>query len=65
MGRDSNGDGVPDQRLVYTFEKTTTQVTFPLGFCPGEPGHVIRPITKKCTGRWGIVIKEWATITAV
>jgi hypothetical protein len=35
VGQDINGDGVPDIPLTYTFD-ATSEVQFPLNFCPGE-----------------------------
>ena len=35
VGKDLNGDGIPDIPLVYTFD-ATSEVEFPLNFCPGE-----------------------------
>ena len=35
VGQDLNGDGIPDIPLVYNFE-TTSEVEFPLNFCPGK-----------------------------
>ncbi|XP_059084074.1 uncharacterized protein LOC131881274 [Tigriopus californicus] len=63
VGRDTNGDGIPDRKLRFEFDNSNSVVQFPLGFCPGSPstGHIMM---KGCNGRWGIVIKEWETITA-
>ncbi len=35
IGKDTNGDGIPDVPLVYTFKESQTRVEFPLNFCPG------------------------------
>ena len=35
VGRDMDGDGIPDIPLRYTFEETS-EVEFPLNFCPGK-----------------------------
>lgn len=64
VGRDIDGDGIPDRKLRFEFDNSDTVVQFPLGFCPSAPE---RGMIKKvnCKGRWGFVIKEWETITAV
>jgi len=36
IGKDMNGDGIPDKPLVYTFKESETRVEFPLNFCPGK-----------------------------
>lgn len=36
VGRDNNGDGVPDEPLIYAFKDSETTVEFPLNFCPGN-----------------------------
>ena len=36
-------------------------VQFPIGFCPGSK----EGIKLNCTGNFGIVLKEWETITRV
>lgn len=49
---------------------------FPLGFCPGAAKENFvysnsdnrnrrQNATKECQGQWGLVLKEWETITAV
>ncbi len=76
VGRDVDGDGVPDMKLRYEFDNSDTVVQFPLGFCPASAakgfvheilldanGKKLPP--EPCKGTWGFVIKEWETITAV
>ena len=51
-------------KLRFEFENSETVVQFPLGFCPGaKDSNFIK--MKNCNGRWGFVIKEWETLTAV
>ena len=67
VGRDLDFDGRPDKPLKYTFEASKTVIEFPLGFCPSEPGFVRdrnRLKDEPCEGQWGLVLKEWETITA-
>ena len=51
-------------------------IQFPLGFCPGAAKENFvysnsadrnrrQNATKECQGQWGLVLKEWETITAV
>ena len=65
VGRDLDGDGIPDVPLRYEFDSSQSVVQFPLGFCPSAPesGHVVNHTTP-CEGQWGFVFKEWETITA-
>ncbi len=65
VGRDTDGDGIPDVPLRYEFDDSKSVVQFPLGFCPSVPGH-IRNVSAEgpCVGQWGLVFKEWQTITA-
>jgi hypothetical protein len=63
-GRDINGDGVKDIPLRYEFDDSKTVVQFPLGFCPNSPGFVQNDTRQLCRGQWGVVLKEWETITA-
>ena len=65
VGRDINGDGIPDIPLRYEFDASKSVVQFPLGFCPSAPesGHIVNHTTP-CIGQWGFVFKEWETITA-
>ena len=62
IGKDTDGDGVPDQKLRYEFDNSQSVIEFPLGFCPAAAaqGHV----DFGCSGQWGLVLKEWETITA-
>ena len=74
MGRDTDGDGVPDIPLVYDMEEGS-RIEFPLNFCPGKefplednkqqvhvtPDHLTQP----CEGQWGIALKEWQVIKQV
>ena len=74
VGRDSDGDGVPDIPLTYDMEEGS-RIEFPLNFCPGKefplednkkqihvtPDHLTQP----CEGQWGIALKEWQVIKQV
>ena len=74
VGRDTDGDGVPDIPLVYDMEEGS-RIEFPLNFCPGKefplednkqqvhvtPDHLTQP----CEGQWGIALKEWQVIKQV
>ena len=49
-------------------------IQFPLGFCPGavkedfvfsQSRKRLQNSTTECQGQWGLVLKEWETITAV
>ena len=68
--RDINGDGIPDIPLRYEFADSKSVVQFPLGFCPNTtlaPGFVQNKSVatmSSCVGQWGIVVKEWETMTA-
>ena len=64
VGTDINNDGIPDIPLRYELDDSQSVVQFPLGFCPSEPGGVVRG-KKRCFGSYGIVIKEWEAITRV
>ena len=60
-GKDLDGDGVPDIPLRYEMEESDVVVQFPIGFCPdAEDG-----VKLNCSGNFGIVLKEWETITRV
>ena len=61
IGQDRNGDMIPDVPLRYEIHKSKSVVQFPLGFCPNAPNG----IDFSCQGNFGIVIKEWKTITRV
>ena len=37
-------------------------IEFPLGFCPA--GDAKNFVDFNCQGQWGLVLKEWETITA-
>ena len=52
---------IPDVPLRYEIHKSKSVVQFPLGFCPNAPNG----IDFSCQGNFGIVIKEWKTITRV
>jgi len=60
-----DGDGCPDRKLRFQFSGSDTVVQFPLGFCPSTPETGMITDECKCKGRWGFVLKEWETITAV
>ncbi len=60
-GKDVNGDGTLDSGLVYKMKDSETKVEFPLGFCPGAKNGM----NMSCEGSYGIVVKEWDTITRV
>ena len=70
VGKDINGDGIPDIPLRYEFANSKSVVQFPLGFCPNTtlaPGFVQNKSVatmSSCVGQWGIVVKEWETMTA-
>ena len=55
-------------------DDSKTVIEFPLGFCPGaasenfvygSSNNKLQNATKSCQGQWGLVLKEWETITAV
>ena len=55
-------------------DDSKTVIEFPLGFCPGaasenfvygRSNNKLQNATKSCQGQWGLVLKEWETITAV
>ena len=52
---------IPDVPLRYEIHESKSVVQFPLGFCPNAPNG----IDFSCQGNFGIVIKEWKTITRV
>ena len=60
-GKDIDGDGVPDIPLRYEMEESDVVVQFPIGFCPNSEDGV----KLNCSGNFGIVLKEWETITRV
>ena len=60
-GKDVDGDGIPDIPLRYDIDNSNVMVQFPIGFCPGSK----EGIKLNCTGNYGIVLKEWETITRV
>ena len=74
VGKDTDGDGVPDVPLIYDMEEGS-RIEFPLNFCPGKqfdiadnkkqthvtPDHLTQP----CEGQWGIALKEWQGIKQV
>ena len=76
IGKDVDGDGLPDMPLVYDMEEGS-RIEFPLNFCPGKlfefyNATTDRQETKKhvtpnhgthpCVGQWGIALKEWQVI---
>ena len=61
MGKDINYDKIPDVPLRYEIHDSNMVVEFPLGFCPNAIGAK----DYDCQGNFGIVIKEWETITRV
>ena len=46
IGKDINGDNIPDIPLRYEIEDSKSVVQFPLGFCPSAPNGV----NNACTG---------------
>ena len=42
-------------------EDSNVMVQFPIGFCPGAR----EGLNLNCSGNFGIVLKEWETITRV
>ena len=69
-----DNDGIPDQPYRVEFDDSRNVIEFPLGFCPGaaaesfvyaKTNNKLRNATEKCRGQWGLVLKEWETITAV
>ena len=66
IGKDITGDLIPDIPLFYELDNSKLSVKFPLGFCPrpNVPGGILKNDTI-CPGRFGIVLKEWDTITRV
>ena len=42
-------------------EDSNVMVQFPIGFCPGAK----EGLNLNCSGNFGIVLKEWETITRV
>ena len=76
IGKDTDGDGIPDQPLRFEMEDSKSVIQFPLGFCPGaakenfvysnsDKRNRRQNATQECQGQWGLVLKEWETITAV
>ena len=74
IGKDTNNDGIPDQPLRFEMEDSKSVIQFPLGFCPGATNenfvfsksrNRLQNSTAECQGQWGLVLKEWETITAV
>ncbi len=61
VGKDTDGDGKPDTGLEYKVGESNTGIQFPKGFCPAAKNGV----DDKCKGSYGIVVKEWETITKV
>ena len=60
-GKDVDGDGIPDIPLRYEMDDSDAVVQFPVGFCPNAKGG----INFNCSGNFGVVLKEWETITRV
>ena len=74
IGKDTDGDGIPDVPLRFEMDSSRSVIQFPLGFCPGaikedfvysQSRERLDKSTKECQGQWGLVLKEWETITAV
>ena len=66
IGKDTNGDGIPDKPLRYEISASRTVIEFPLGFCPGDTSDPAQPqINFECVGEFGVVIKEWEVVTRV
>ena len=74
IGKDTDGDGIPDVPLRFEMDGSRSVIQFPLGFCPGaikedfvysQSRERLDKSTKECQGQWGLVLKEWETITAV
>ena len=55
---------IPDVPLFYELQDSKLRVQFPLGFCPSIKGCIAENGTV-CHGSFGIVLKEWDTITRV
>ena len=55
---------IPDVPLYYELLDSKLRVRFPLGFCPNIQGGIAGNGTA-CVGSFGIVLKEWDTITRV
>ena len=64
VGKDIDGDMIPDVPLFYELQDSKLRVQFPLGFCPSIKGCIAENGTV-CHGSFGIVLKEWDTITRV
>ena len=78
VGKDTDGDGVPDTPLVYDMEEGS-RIEFPLNFCPGKEFAIsgngtknknqihVTPdhLTQPCEGQWGIALKELQVIKQV
>ena len=74
IGKDTDGDGIPDVPLRFEMDDSKSVIQFPLGFCPGaakddfvfsKSRERLKDSTAECQGQWGLVLKEWETITAV
>ena len=61
VGKDINGDGIPDIPLRYTFDNSDSVIQFPLGFCPSAPGSIQNTTAGPCVGQWGFVFKASTT----
>ena len=55
---------IPDVPLYYELQDSKLRAQFPLGFCPNIKGGIAKNGTV-CHGSFGIVLKEWDTITRV
>jgi hypothetical protein len=65
LGRDMDGDGIPDRPLRFEFDNSKSVVEFPIGFCPSVVGFWVNVTAgDTCPGQFGFVFKEWETITA-
>ena len=66
------GDCVPDSPMRYEFDESESVIQFPIGFCPtNRNGFINTNILNEsiacdnpCKGQWGLVFKEWESITA-
>ena len=75
IGKDTDDDGIPNDPWFYDdFDDSKSKITMPLGFCPGKKElnfvfakskDKLQNATEGCKGQWGLVLKEWETITAV
>ena len=68
IGKDIDGDDIPDVPLRFEMDDSKTVIEFPLGFCPGaasenfvygRSNNKLQNATNSCQGQWGLVLKEW------